>query len=250
MDIGQENIPGLLEDADIILDVERDLKVIPPIPPLVSIVGEDRVIEEDLEAVEVRPQTVQHDDVGGDQEEIPGKRRTGFICPVKVTPSHQERKNLGFARARCQFQNISRPVFMEHTGRHRPRGVKAYEVELVPGLLNIIEPDDGFHGLPLGKIITECGKRTVRVLQKMLFLEPPAQQRGGCWRSARIAFAAPVEYLLADIGHQGRKQLLVSSSPHGLVRREPAMLRDERRVGGGGEFRVEGHRRGMRQERF
>jgi hypothetical protein len=53
MDIRKEDIPGVAKHADIVLDVKGELKVAHPILPFVPVGWKDRVVEEDLEAVEV-----------------------------------------------------------------------------------------------------------------------------------------------------------------------------------------------------
>ncbi len=67
MDVGQEDIPGLADDAHVVLDVEGELEVIAPVPALVAVVRQDGVIEEDLQPVEIGPQAVEHDDVRRDE---------------------------------------------------------------------------------------------------------------------------------------------------------------------------------------
>ena len=37
VDVGQENVPGLLQQANIVLDVKDDLKIIPPIAPVATV---------------------------------------------------------------------------------------------------------------------------------------------------------------------------------------------------------------------
>ena len=48
MDVGEEDVSGLSADADIVLDVKRELEIIAPVLAVVSIVGQDWIVEEYL----------------------------------------------------------------------------------------------------------------------------------------------------------------------------------------------------------
>ena len=49
---------------------KRDLEVVAPVAAVVTVVGKDRIVEEDPQAVEVGAQPVEDDDVGRDDEEV------------------------------------------------------------------------------------------------------------------------------------------------------------------------------------
>jgi hypothetical protein len=73
VDIGEEDVTGLSGDVDVVLDVKSELEVVLPVLSFVAVVREDGVLPEDAEAVEVGSDTVEDDDVGGDEEEVSGK---------------------------------------------------------------------------------------------------------------------------------------------------------------------------------
>ena len=70
MEIGQEDVPGLFLDSNIVLDVEIYLKVVSPIPPLVSVVGENWILKENLLSIEICPQPIQNNDIGRNQKKV------------------------------------------------------------------------------------------------------------------------------------------------------------------------------------
>ena len=57
--------------------MEGELKIVSPVMSLVSIAGQDRVVEKDLEAVEVGAKAVEHDDVWRNDQKIANTARRG-----------------------------------------------------------------------------------------------------------------------------------------------------------------------------
>src|SRR5437870_2651445 len=57
VDVGKKEIACLTDDADLVLNVEGKLEVIPPIAAIAAVIRENWIVEENLEAVEVGPQT-------------------------------------------------------------------------------------------------------------------------------------------------------------------------------------------------
>ena len=47
MDVGQEEVAGVADDAHVVLDVQGELEIVAPVAALVAVVGQDRVVEED-----------------------------------------------------------------------------------------------------------------------------------------------------------------------------------------------------------
>ena len=64
MNVGQEDVAGRPDDAHIVLNVQRDLKIIAPVLASVAVVGQHRITEEDAQPVEIGAQAIKHDDVG------------------------------------------------------------------------------------------------------------------------------------------------------------------------------------------
>ncbi len=53
VDVGQKEIARVADDAHVVLDVQRELKVVPPVAAFIAVARQDRVVEENPEAVEV-----------------------------------------------------------------------------------------------------------------------------------------------------------------------------------------------------
>ena len=77
MDVGEEDIARRPHDAHVVLNVQRHLEIVAPVSASMAVVGQDWVVEEDAQAIEIGAQTVEHDDVRGDQEEIAGQVGVG-----------------------------------------------------------------------------------------------------------------------------------------------------------------------------
>jgi hypothetical protein len=70
MDIGQEQIAGRTHHADIVLNVQRDLEIVAPVLAFEAVVWQHRIVEEDVQTIEIRAQAIQHNDVGRDQQDV------------------------------------------------------------------------------------------------------------------------------------------------------------------------------------
>lgn len=90
MDVGQEEISGVADDAHVVLDMEGELKIVPPVAALVTIAGQGRVVEENPEAVEIGPQAVEHDDVRRNDQEVARQRGVSLVKFVKEASRDQE----------------------------------------------------------------------------------------------------------------------------------------------------------------
>ena len=123
--------------------------------PGVAVVGQDGIVEENAQAVEVGAQAVEHDDVRRDQQEVARQCRVRLVELVEEAPRDQQRQNLGLARARRHLDHEARPVLVEHVGRHRAGGVEAQQVELVARAAHVVEPDDGLDRFALGEVVAE-----------------------------------------------------------------------------------------------
>ena len=66
VDVGQEDVAGRADDAHVVLDVQRELEIVAPVAPVMAVVRQDGIVEEDAQPVEIGAQAVQHDDVGRD----------------------------------------------------------------------------------------------------------------------------------------------------------------------------------------
>jgi hypothetical protein len=63
MNIGEEEVTRIAHHAHIVLDVQGKLKVVPSVAARVAVIGQNGIVEEDAQAVEIGAQAVEHDDV-------------------------------------------------------------------------------------------------------------------------------------------------------------------------------------------
>ena len=91
VDVGKKKIARIPHHAHIVLNVQRELKIIAPVAAFVTIVRQDRVVEEDAQSIEVGAQAVKDDDVRRDQKKIARERRVGFVELVKKAPCDEQR---------------------------------------------------------------------------------------------------------------------------------------------------------------
>ena len=241
VDVGQEQIAGVADDTHIVLDMQRELEIVPPVAALVSIAWQDRVIEENPEAVEVRPQAVEHDDVRRDDEEIARQRGVCFVQFVKEAPGDEEGEDFRFPGAGRHFHDIARPVFVEHAGRYCAGRIEAKQVIFLAGAADFEQPDDGLHCFTLGKIIAKGRERTVSVFDEMFTFEPVPEQRCRSGRRTGISFGSPGKDFLPHFGDEWREQLFVGRVAEHFVSRKPALLWNQRGVRRGWEIRVQRH---------
>ena len=164
MDVGEEEIAGLTDESDIVLDVQRELEIVAPVAARVAVGRKNGVVEEDLEPVEIGTKAVEDDDVGCDEEEVPRKRGVGFVKAVKEAPCDEERENLRFAGAGREFEDVTRPVLGEHAAGYCAGGVEADQIVFVASAADLMKPDDGFDRLALGEVVAERRKRVISVL--------------------------------------------------------------------------------------
>ena len=113
-------MPVVADDADVVLNVQRDLEIVAPVAALMAVVGQDGIVEEDPQPIEVGAQAVEHDDVGRDHQEIARKGGIRLVELVEEAPGDQQRQNLGLSRAGGHLEHVARPVLVEHVGA-RPR---------------------------------------------------------------------------------------------------------------------------------
>src|SRR5436190_574247 len=70
MNVCQENIARLTDDAHLVLHVQGQLKIVAPIPAVKSVFRQHRIPEEYVEPLEVLINAIQYDDVGSDDEKV------------------------------------------------------------------------------------------------------------------------------------------------------------------------------------
>ena len=176
VDIGQEQIADLALDPHIVLDVQRHLEVVAPVLPTVSVVGQDRIVEENAQSLEIVPQPIEHDDVRRNQKHVARKIGGGLVELVEIAPGNQQREHLGLAGAGGHLEYEARPVLVEHAGRDCAGGVESEQVELVAHPSDVVKPDHRFDGLALREVIAERCQRAVAGFHQVFSVKPPVQQ--------------------------------------------------------------------------
>src|ERR1039458_9578696 len=90
VNVREKQIAGVAQHAHFVLNVERELKIVAPVTSFVAVVRQNGIVEKDFEAVKIRAQPVQHDDVGRDDEEIPRQRGSRLVKFVEKTPRNHQ----------------------------------------------------------------------------------------------------------------------------------------------------------------
>ena len=77
VDVGQEDIARGPGDAHLVLQMQRQLKIVAPVAPVKPVVRQHRIVEEDTQALEIPVNAVQHDDVGRDHQKLRASSDSG-----------------------------------------------------------------------------------------------------------------------------------------------------------------------------
>jgi hypothetical protein len=241
VNVGKEDVARRADDAYVVLDVQRDLEVVSPVASRLAVVGQYGIVEEDAQPVEIGAEAIQYDDIGRDQQKITRERRICLVKLMKIAPSHQQRKHFGFACAGGHLDYESRPVLVEHIARYRARCIEAQEVELVACAAHVVEPNHSFDRFALGEVVAELALRAVRLLDQVIGLEPPAQERTRCGRGSSITRIAPGLDLFAHLRHQRRQQLFIGCAPQFFGCWKPPQVWGEYLVRRSGEIGMQCH---------
>jgi hypothetical protein len=95
VDVRQEDVPGFVDDADFVLNVQGQLKIVAPVAAVESVFGQDGIVKEDLQALEVLVNAVKDDDVRSDDEKVERQPGIGFVQLVEETPGESQAEHLG-----------------------------------------------------------------------------------------------------------------------------------------------------------
>ena len=145
--------------------MQGKLKIVPPVAPVHTVVRQNRVFKKDAQPLKILVDAIKHDDVRGDHQKITRQLRVRLIKFMKIAPCQHQAHHLGLAGACSHLHHKAPPGFIEHTGRDRPGMVKAHHVVLVLYSNHVIEIDDCFQRLPLGKVILELRHCPIRLRQ-------------------------------------------------------------------------------------
>ena len=118
VDIGQKDIAGLTGDIDLILDMQRQLKIILPVTAFIAVIRQNRILKKDAQSVKVGAESIQYYDVGGDHQKITRKLRIRLIELVEIAPGQHEAHQLCLAGASGHLYHKAPPLLVKHTGGH------------------------------------------------------------------------------------------------------------------------------------
>ncbi len=96
---------------------------------------------------------------GQSRQGLPGQQTLKFAA---TGPARLQR----FARG--HLRNVARPVLVEHARGYGAGGIEAHQVELVPGLAYVVQPNDRLDRLSLGKAVAERHEGPVRLLDHVI----------------------------------------------------------------------------------
>ena len=161
-------LPVVANDAHVVLDVQGELKIVAPVAAVVAVVRQDRVVEEDPQAVEVGAQAVEHDDVGRDDEEVARERRVRLVELVEEAPGDEQREHLRLAGAGRHLQRRS-AASPRRTCRRTPRRKRRSAAgRTCPArAAHVVEPDEGLDRFALGEVVAERRQRAVGLLDEV-----------------------------------------------------------------------------------
>lgn len=86
MNIREKKVPCGAQNTHIVLNVQSELKVVPPVTASMTIFRKNWVIEENFEAIEIRAKAVKNDDVRSNEKEIASQRGIRFVKLMEVAP--------------------------------------------------------------------------------------------------------------------------------------------------------------------
>ena len=185
VDVGQKDVAGGAGDAHLVLHVQGQLKIVAPVAPVKAVVGQDRVVfQKDAQPLKILVDAIQHDDVGGDHQKVARQARLRLIELVVKAPGQHQAQHFRLAGAGRHFHHEAPPGLVEHAGRDRAGAVEAHQVELVLHAHHVVQVDDRFQRLALGKVILKLGHCAVGLREQVRCVEPPVEQ-------ARLVSVAP-----------------------------------------------------------
>ena len=248
VDVGQEDVASRARDAHLVLAVQGQLEVVPPVAAVHAVVGDYRIIEEDAQPLEIPMDAVQHDDVGRDNQKVPRQFRFRLVELVVEAPGQYQAQYLGLAGAGRHLDDVAAPRLVEHAGGDQAGTVVAHQVELVLRAGHVVEVDDRLQRLTLREVVLEldhdaltAGPSPIGRGEQVSRVEPPVEQAAAGVGRAGVAAAAPLLDLAAQLRHEGWHELVHAGVAQGLVGREPAQRRVKDGVGRFGEIRMQGH---------
>src|SRR6266853_2653549 len=119
MNVGEKDVPGGASHAHVILHVQRQLEVIAPVATAYAVVGKGRVLKKNLETLKVLVDTVQHDDVRRNYQEIACQVRIWFVEFVIKAPDQNKAQQLGLAGSGRHFYDEPAPSLVKHASGNR-----------------------------------------------------------------------------------------------------------------------------------
>jgi len=155
VNVGEKEISRRSEDANVVLEMESELEIVAPVLASGAVFWQDRVVEKDLQAVEVGAQPVENNNVWRNEEEVSRKGGVSFVETMEEAPSDEEGEHLGLTGTSSEFEHVAGPILGEHIGGNGARMVETKEVEFIASLTNFKEPDGSFHCFALGEVVAK-----------------------------------------------------------------------------------------------
>ena len=231
VDVGQEDVARGRGDAHLILHVQPQLKVVPPVATVEPVVGQHRVGEENPQSAKVLVQPVEHDDVGRNHKEVACQCGARLVELVEIAPRQHQAEHLGLAAAGRHFHHEAPPRLVEHARGHGAAAVEAHQVVFVLHARGVVQIDDRFDRLPLREEVPELLAPAVGPFQQVRLPEPPPEQASAGRAGAGVSTVAERFDLAPQIRHQRRHEFFRARFAQGLGRGEPAHLGVEDGVG-------------------
>src|SRR4029077_14313003 len=73
VNVGEKDVARFVGDADVVLNVKSELEIGAPVVAVIAVVGKDGIVfQKDAQALKILVDTIEDDDVGGDDQEIAG----------------------------------------------------------------------------------------------------------------------------------------------------------------------------------
>ena len=241
VDVGQEDVARGRGDAHLILHVQPQLKVVPPVAAVEAVVGQHRVGEEDPQPAKILVQPVEYDDVGRNHEKVARQCGVRLIQFVEIAPRQHQAEHLGLAAAGRHFHHEAPPRLVEHARGHGAGAVEAHQVVFVLHARGVVQIHDRFDRLPLREEIAELLALAGGPFQQVRLLEPPPEQTPAGRVGVGVSAVAERFDFAPQFRHERRHEFFSARFAQGLVRGEPAHLGVEDGVGRVGEVGVQRH---------
>ena len=156
--------------------------------------------------LEVGTQTLEDDNVWGDDQERPGVVVAALGHSVEILPGDDQAHHLGLAAPSGHFDAVAGEVVVLQQLQVLPAGESLQQALLPPHPRHLIQVDERFDGVLLRVVVGEAAA----VGQTVMGVEPPVEQAPRCVRRAAVAVAPPgLDPLAQGRDARGRRGLRI-----------------------------------------